>query len=82
MRPRRGRYTGAMTRTRLDPTALKRATAIACAARRRHDRSDRFQGIAPIVALTVGIALALAVILTVAAAPALIPLCNASGACS
>jgi hypothetical protein len=80
--PRTRGYTDAMTRRRLDPTALKRATAIACAARRRYDRNERLQGIAPIVALAIGVALSLTIIAALAAAPAIIPWwCSASGSC-
>jgi len=74
-RPRKMRQTGF-------PDALAAAIAIVYAARRRQCRRDSLCGIAPIVALAIGIAVCIATMAALAAGPVAVPLwCNAFGDC-
>jgi hypothetical protein len=64
------------------PDALPAAIAIAHAARRRQCRRERLCGIAPIVALAIGIAVCVATIAALAAGAVAIPnWCTAFGDC-
>lgn len=58
-----------MRKTGVKPDALAAAIAIANGARRRQSRRERLRGIAPIVALAIGIALCIATMAALAAAP-------------
>jgi hypothetical protein len=81
-RPRRERRTQKISRTGVFPDALAAATAIANAARRRHYRRENLRGIAPIIALALGIAVCVAAMTALAAASADIPpWCTLDGAC-
>jgi hypothetical protein len=68
-------------RKRESHDALAAAIAIANAARRRHDRGKALRGIAPIVALAIGIAICVATMTAMAAAPSIPISCTAFGDC-
>jgi hypothetical protein len=71
-----------MRKAKDTPDALSIAIAIANDARRRHSLRQTVRGIAPIVALAIGIVLCVATIAVLAAAPAAIPLaCNVLDTC-
>jgi hypothetical protein len=71
-----------MRRTNSDPDALACAVAIVNAARRRCERSEKLHGIAPVIALVIGVALCLTTMAALAAAPAAIPFwCETYGSC-
>jgi hypothetical protein len=71
-----------MRRTRGAPDAVESAVEIVNAARRRCERSEKFHGLAPVIALAVGLALSLTTMAALAAAPAAIPLwCETYGTC-
>jgi hypothetical protein len=77
--PSRERQPSNMRNTRL-PDAVPAAIAIAHAARRRQFRRERLCGIAPIVALAIGIAVCVATIATLVAGTVATPLwCSALG---
>ncbi|MDB5040549.1 MAG: hypothetical protein JWN27_1275 [Candidatus Eremiobacteraeota bacterium] len=79
--PSRERQPSDMRNTRL-PDALPEAIAIAHAARRRQSRRETVCGIAPIVALAIGVAICVATIGVLAAGTAAVPLwCTAFGDC-
>jgi hypothetical protein len=81
-RKARERHPRKMRKTGVNTDALAAAIAIANGARRRQYRRETLRGIAPIVALAIGIVLCIATMATLAAAPATIPLwCTAFGDC-
>ncbi|HYZ17239.1 MAG TPA: hypothetical protein VE591_12590 [Candidatus Acidoferrum sp.] len=71
-----------MRRTKVAPDAVASAIQIVTAARRRCERVEKLRGIAPVIALGVGLTLCLTTMAALAAAPAALPfLCAASGSC-
>jgi hypothetical protein len=79
--PARERQSRSMRKTGF-PDALPAAIAIAHAARRRRCRRERLCGLAPVVALAIGIAICVATMAVLGASWDAIPLmCSAFGDC-